>query len=325
MTTSASTDTQPIGQLAMFTLDLIAGNLKNAMSEAGATRNEVWKVPRAQIHTIEGFNVRNEEDPEYIAHIRYLADSIKANGFLPDHPLTGYVARENNANVIYITGGHSRLKAVDLAVSEGIEAFDIPIIVKPRGTSSEDLTVELYTGNSGKPLTPFEVAAVCKRLIAFGWDEKTIAGRLGLGVGYVKGLLDLAAAPKAVRDMVAKGKVSASLAMEALKTHGNKAAAELKDALNTAEAKGKTKATAKHMKPAAEKKAKKEPAEKVLSPVQDKLADIRSRLNVMALEGSVPPLGGETTMPDDSQTAAIEWLFQHALKSPAFLVKNELI
>lgn len=231
--------------------ELTPGSVDGAMADAGAQRPRgTYAVPRDKIRVIDGFNIRNAADPEYKAHIRALANSMKANGYMQDKPLAGYVAKDPDTgeNVIYLTDGHSRLAAVDLANSEGCEFNLLPLVVKPKGTSMEDLTVALYTSNSGKPLTTFETAMLCKRLLGFGMTEKQIAERLGFKAGkkYVDDLLSLVAAPKELRDMVANGSVGASLAIATIKDVGPaKAAKKLEKAVEKAKAEGKTKVTPK--------------------------------------------------------------------------------
>lgn len=231
--------------------ELTPGSVDGAMSDAGAQRPRgTYKVPRHKIRVIDGFNIRNPADPEYKAHIRMLADSLKANGYMEDKPLAGYVAKdpETGENVIYLTDGHSRLAAVDLANSEGCEFNMLPLVVKPKGTSMEDLTVALYTSNTGKPLTVFETAMLCKRLLGMGLNEKQIAQRLGFKAGkkYVDDLLSLTAAPKELRDLVATGSVGASLAIATIKTDGPaKAVKKLSAAVEKAKADGKKKITPK--------------------------------------------------------------------------------
>jgi hypothetical protein len=80
--------------------------------------------------------------------------------------------------------------------------------------------------------------------------ETEIARRLGYSAVYVRSLLDLIAAPKQVRDMVSRGEVSATTARKAIKKHGGKAAEVLQEAVTTAQAKGKTRATEKHLQKA---------------------------------------------------------------------------
>lgn len=235
----------------LFQLDLAPGSVDGAMADAGAGRPRgTYMVPRDKIRVIDGFNIRNPSDPEYKAHVRSLATSIKTNGYMHDKPLAGYVAKdpETDENVIYLTDGHSRLLGVDLANKEGAEITSLPMVVKPKGTSMEDLTVALHTSNSGKPLTPYELGTLFKRMVGFGRTEKEIATRFGVSKKYVDDLLLLVGANKDVQDLVMSGKVAATLAIETLKVDGAKAGKKLTKAVEKAEAQGKKKITAKALK-----------------------------------------------------------------------------
>lgn len=253
-----------------FTRELTPGNTKAAMKAVGAASSDLWKVAPGQLRTLEGFNARIKNDA-YAARVRWIADSIKANGFYPDKPLTGFVALEDGKEVIYVTGGHRRHEAVALAVSEGVEVATVPVVIKPRGTSMEDLTVDLVVGNEGEPLTTYEQAVVCKRLAGFGWDSKEIARRLGYSTAqYVDGLLSLASAPLAVRKMVIEAVISATTAIEAIKKHGDKATDVLLAAM-VKSAGGRV--TAKHMPDADFKKAVKKQAEPMYTALTKVQAD----------------------------------------------------
>lgn len=240
-----------------FTRELTPGNTKAAMKAVGAASSDLWKVAPGQLRTLEGFNARIKNDA-YTARVRWIADSIKANGFYPDKPLTGFVALEDGQEVIYVTGGHRRHEGVLLAIEEGADVPTVPVVIKPRGTSMEDLTVDLVVGNEGEPLTTYEQAVVCKRLASFGWESKEIARRLGYSTAqYVDGLLSLASASLAVRRMVMESVISATVAIDAIKKHGDKAA----DVLLAAMVKSGGRVTAKHMPDADFKKAVKKQAE----------------------------------------------------------------
>jgi ParB-like chromosome segregation protein Spo0J len=203
-------------------------------------------VERDQLRIIPNFNTRIRGE-RLTAHIRELADSMKSEGYYPDKPLAGYVAREGDEQVIYITDGHCRLEGRDLAVSEGAEIDKLPVVVSAQGTSIEDLTVALARTNSGKPLEPYELAIVCKRLSRFGMDSDEIARRVGFTRTYVDNLLLLIGADAAIRQMVMDDKVSASTAVDAIKQHGSKALERLQVALEQAQAGGKERVTKKLM------------------------------------------------------------------------------
>lgn len=231
--------------------NLTAGKVKDAMKEAGAGSSDLWKVPPEALHVLPNFNAR-VRNAEYEAHIRDLADSMKVNGFKQDKPLSGYVAVEDGVQKIYITDGHSRLEAVNLAISEGAAIPRVPVVVAQSGASIEDLTVALVTSNNGKPLSPYETGIVCKRLMAFGWEIPEIAARLTISDQHVRNLLSLMGAPVEIRQMVMEDRIAASQAIEIIGKHGDKALEVIQGAQERAAAKGKAKVTGKHVDPAHE-------------------------------------------------------------------------
>lgn len=251
-----------------FEKTLVPGSIKKAMHDAGAKSRDLWQVEVGQIRVMPNFNVRAKNDA-YVAHIRSLANLILAEGFRQDKPLAGYVAKEGDDNVIYIHDGHCRLEAVKLAIAEGAEIVTLPVVVTGSGLSLEDLTVGLVTGNSGKPLSTFEVAVVCKRLSGYNWDASQIAKRLDFTEPYVNDLLFLMAAPRQIRDMVQAEQVSASHAVDMLRKHGDKALALLSDGLLRAQAAGKSKVTNKFVAGAAFKKAVRKQSSAMLGALRD--------------------------------------------------------
>ena len=227
-------------------LNLTPGGVKKAMAQAGASSSDLWKVSIDELRIIPNFNVRLR-DANFNQHIRSLADSMKVEGFYQDKPIAGYVAKEGDSQVIYITDGHCRFEAAKLAISEGAEITKLPVVVVSQGTSPEDLTVALVRANSGKPLEPYELAVVCKRLARFGWENADIASRLGFTPSYVDNLLLLISGPSNIRQMVLDGQVAAATAIEAMRKHGNKAFDKLQAALEAAQATGGERVTRKHM------------------------------------------------------------------------------
>lgn len=254
-----------------FDKALVPGSVKKAMHEVKASSSDLWKVKIGDIRVIDNFNVRVRDD-EYYAHIRMLADSMRAHGFKVEKPLGGYVSREGDRNIIYVHDGHCRLEAVALANSEGAQIEQVPVIVGTAGQSLEDLTVGLVTSNNGRPLKPFEVGVVCKRLAGYGWEEERIAVELGYTTQYVNDLLLLMASPRQIRDMVQAGQVAATKAVEMLRKHGDKALDILEHSLRQAQAAGKNKVTNKFVPGAALKKA----VTKNASTMMTTLRDVRS-------------------------------------------------
>lgn len=229
-------------------LELSSGNVKAAMRDAGAKSADLWMTPLENIRVLEGFNVRTQ-NASYHEHIQALKHSILTHGYRRDKPLTGYVAKEGDQDVIYLTDGHSRLQAVRLANAEGAEISVLPVVTTPAGTSMADLTIGLFTSNSGKALTPLEKAEGCRRLVGYLMEEGDIATKLGLTRSYVGSLLVLAGASNAIKAMVASNEISASNAISAIRKHGAGAAAFLAGRIEEAKAGGKTKATKKTLAP----------------------------------------------------------------------------
>ena len=216
-----------------------------------------YKVNIDDIVVIDEFNVRDKDD-DYFAEVRIIADSIKANGFLPSKHLLVFIAKINGVDKPALIDGHRRLDGVKLARSEGCEITTVPVSTTRAGTSMEDLTVALMVTNGGSKLKPNEVAKVCKRLVNMGMEVPEIAKRLVLTETYVKSLLELGAAPRAVRDLVAKGEVSATLAISTLKKHGAEAAQVLTKGVEAAKATGKSKVTKKSLEPVKVKAVKRD-------------------------------------------------------------------
>lgn len=100
--------------------------------------------------------------------------------------------------------------------------------------------IEVFTSAAGKealraPQTPYEVAQTCKQLEeGLGLSPAEIANQLGITEQHVRNLLFLMSAPSAVRELVATGKLSATLAIKVLREHGPEAVQILQDGLKNA-------------------------------------------------------------------------------------------
>ena len=230
---------------ADFNTVLVPGSIKAAMKQAEAGSRDLWQIDPRKLKTIDGFNPR-VHNAEYEAHIRDIADSIKQDGFLQSYPLGGYVAMVDGEPIVYIYSGHTRLAATLLAISEGAEIVRVPVVVSQSGVSMEDLTVELIRGNAGRSLSFYESAIVCKRLIRYGLTEEEISARTGIMVPLVRNRLTLMAAPLKLREMVANDQMSATLAIELINTHGEKALDKAEEAIARAQGDGKAKARKAH-------------------------------------------------------------------------------
>lgn len=254
-----------------FNETLTPGNARAALKDAGATRAEGFMLDIDEIMVLEGFNPR-VIGADYSKHVDQIADSILANGFLPGKPLTVHAVTETPeegsepVTVFYVVDGHTRLAAARKAIEKGAEIKTLPVVLTPAGTSLADLTIQtVLNNNTTKPLSPIELAVVVKRLTNYNVEKAEIARRLSITPRYIDDLMLLLGAPSVIQEAVRSGKVSATLAVQEIRQHGDKAAERVKTAVAAA---GDKKVTAKKMPKAPAKsvttgKAKAKAKEKV--------------------------------------------------------------
>lgn len=203
-----------------------------------------YMVPPHMLDADETFNIRLDT-PRLSEHVRSIADSIKASGFRRDKPL---LIRQVEGRSI-VVDGHCRLSAIRIAMNEGLEIDAIPCIAEPKGTNDGDRVLTLITANAGLSPEPLEQAEAIKRLVALGWDEPKIAAKCGRSRSWVSGLLALAGAPEELRKAVVEKVVSPSEATKMARKGPKAAVAELAQAKGRL-APGKTRLTAKTLRPA---------------------------------------------------------------------------
>ncbi len=217
---------------------------KEGLKGIATGRSDVYRLDPRLLHVKPGWNCRDLDTEQAKAELAELAASIAQVGV--KQALT--VQWEDGKT--FITDGHRRYYATMRAIENGAEIKTVPVQTEDRYSSEADRVFSQIVRNSGKPLLPIEQARVFKRLIDLGWTEKDIAEKSGLGRQWVTDLLGLQAAPEAVTGLVKTGQVAASLAMKAMRQNkgdAGKAAADLTQAVETAKAEGKERATAKHM------------------------------------------------------------------------------
>ncbi len=239
-------------------------------------RSDLFRLNPFSIKVREGWNSRDLNNPENQEHIQALAQSISEIGV--QEPLTVYMDGETP----YLTDGHCRLAATMRAINVlGADIKSVPVKTEPRGADERDRLLSQLVRNSGKRLTPLEQGSVFKRLLDLGWSEAQIAAKTGTNPQLVTRYLDLRSAPIEVQDMVTRGEVSATLAINVLSEQGaTKASETLVAAVTEAKAQGKKKATAKNLE-GASTKAKK--SAKVDTQVTEMLRSLHAALENVLL------------------------------------------
>lgn len=205
-----------------------------AESKADGVQKATYFKVRPDVVTFEpGFNLR-EESPELDEHIERLAQAMREGAFIP--PIDVSVVDGK----IVARDGHCRTRAALMLQAEGIE-YQLEAR-QVRGNDS-DAVFHMLGSDQGKRFSPLEQGRGFMRLVRYGHDVATIAKRTGLSRTTIDNGLALAEAPTAVQAMVATGKVASHTALKAVRAHGTKATAVLTEAVSTATAAGKTKAT----------------------------------------------------------------------------------
>ena len=96
--------------IANFDATIVPASHKKLLrSMAHAKGNQISVFPE-DIRIIPGFNPRLPT-PEFQAHIREIADSIKEHGFYEDKPLAGFAGMDGTKPVFFLTDGEVRYRA----------------------------------------------------------------------------------------------------------------------------------------------------------------------------------------------------------------------
>jgi ParB/RepB/Spo0J family partition protein len=196
-------------------------------------------VPPSVIIHDEKVNPRHD-----YGNIEELMISILENGM--QKPLHGY---EKDGKII-LKDGHRRMRAVKLALEKGKKIERVPVIVEKRPENEEERTLGYLIYNDGKPLTMLEQSEVIKRLLNLGWKVTDVVKRTGKARGYVENLILLTRCPLKLQGYIWEGKISAHAViqiMQAVKGNAEEAVKEVEEAIETAGASGKAKATPKHV------------------------------------------------------------------------------
>lgn len=229
-----------------ITAEVTPGKVKAVKSSTRRSDAMIWLAPD-RLTVLDDFNVR-VETPAYRKRVRDLADDMKENGFRIDKPISCFVERHGEDNRVVIQDGHTRYKAALLAIEEGADIGDLPVVLLPASTSMDDLIDGLLTTNNGEPLSMLEKAIVVKRLLNRGASAAEISRKRKMTMTAVDNLTILAGAPRSLQEMIAANQVSATTVIDLIQSIGaERAVKQLTEQLAKAQASGKNQVTAKHL------------------------------------------------------------------------------
>jgi ParB-like chromosome segregation protein Spo0J len=216
---------------------MTAASFKSLSKDGTLKKADLFRVEFSKLVVEPGFNLRIA-GAELDAHIDALTAYILGGGQVP--PMEVRVDADGR---VIIVDGHCRHAAFGkenaaLAPNENID-------VLPFRGNDVDRVARIITSAAGKALSLLEVAFGYKRLSAFNLSPEQIAQRFHKTRQHVEQALILANANADVHALVAAGTVSATLAIDAVRKHGEKAGEVLSGAAAKAKGEGKTKVTSK--------------------------------------------------------------------------------
>lgn len=215
---------------------------KSGLASLSQGRSDLFRVNPRDLNIKSGWNQRDLTDPTNVEHIDTLAKSIAEVGV--KSPLVVYW-EDGKA---YVSDGHCRLMAAIRAIEVyKADIKSVPVISDDRYSNEADRIFGQIVHNQGKPFSQLEQSKVFKKLVDLGWNQSEIAKRSGISIGRVSQILELLTMPQGVKNLVTNGSVSATLAMQTVKSVGTEAEQKLKAGLEAAKAEGKTKVKPVHM------------------------------------------------------------------------------
>jgi hypothetical protein len=145
-----------------------------------------------------------------------------------------------------VASGNRRLFNIGLAIHSGDWPTDrpIPYLVVPRPANQAEGVIRRLNENEARQFTATEQGRAFVKLRAAGLNNVQISARTPFSSMHIGNMLTLADAPTSVKDAVENGGMSATLAVEVLRAHGE---GVLLAAVALANDSGKAKATQRHV------------------------------------------------------------------------------
>lgn len=165
---------------------------------------EVVKIELSKIVIREGFNVRQD-----YGDLNELAYSILENG----QTVPGRVDVLNDGTFM-LTDGHRRYKALNLLVDMGHDEPMFKAIVNNTKTTEEQRILQMFTTQDNKPLAPHEIAELIQRLINLGYNQTSVAKKIGKTPSYISQMLSYATESPVIKEHVNNGHLNVSTALK---------------------------------------------------------------------------------------------------------------
>lgn len=179
----------------------------------------------------ENERIYNADEPRMVS----LRQSIASEGILA-------------ALEIYDDGvvhdGNRRLSCLQHLIAGGSKIGPVPTVIVARPTDAAEAVLARLNRNEAEQFSPLEQGIAFAKLRANEMNNTQIAARTPFSSMHVGNMLTLHDASESVRNFVAAGSVSATLAVETVRKHGEDVLAQ---AIALAESQDKDKATQRHV------------------------------------------------------------------------------
>lgn len=170
-------------------------------------KDDLFKVDPRNIIIDEDFNVRKD-----YGDMEELCQSVIANGVI--EPVI--CAKVRGEDKYLLTDGFRRMRAVLMAIERGHDIAFVKVV--PATGNMEDRILQMIiTGTGKKPLTMLEEGDAYKRLVAYEYEPKEIAKKLGKSTAHVYNLLKLADTPNKVKKMIETDKITATTVVQLMR------------------------------------------------------------------------------------------------------------
>jgi ParB-like chromosome segregation protein Spo0J len=185
-------------------------------------RSDTFVVSIFDLEIENGWNSRDMENAENLAHIEWLGENIAENGIL--EPLE--VRFENDK--LWIVDGHCRFFGAILAMTKyGAKIEGVKVTTVAKGSDKADRYLQQVLRNSGKRLERIETAIVYKKLLACGLTVQMIAKRVTKSVASIEGDLLLLTADPQVKALVNSGRIAPTEVSNLLRQHSAEKVTEI--------------------------------------------------------------------------------------------------
>jgi len=196
-----------------------------------ATTGEAYN-PESRMHDprdikiVKGWNMRNMDSPETLAHVVGLEESIIAAGGVKE-PI--HVKYDKVTGVRTLVKGQCRLTACLNLRSRGVKLAGEDVMIPCVRVEGDEatLTAENILSNGGLALTQWEAGEGYRRLCGWGWSPEKIAAYIGKPKRYVTDCIALSNVSVDAKAMLSAGQVTPGAVLHAVKEHGPDAAADV--------------------------------------------------------------------------------------------------